>query len=113
MNKNKTSSHKSGRDARTGEFFPLLEAQPLPTMTVIETTKGTTPRSLNVKLGIHKYKFGHDSLTEEYITVKEAQRRPSTTVVNTIICDPQNSLTFLQNAGILTPTGRLSSKYKK
>lgn len=111
MNKDKTSSHKIGRDARTGEFIPVKEARRRPNTTVVETIKHTTPRSLNVK---HSgYKIGRDSRTGSFLTLAEAQRRPSTTVVNTIIRDSQKSLAFLQNAGILTPTGRLSSKYKK
>jgi hypothetical protein len=111
MNKNKTSSHKIGRDARTGEFIPVKEAKRRPSTTVVETIKRTTPRSPEVKFSSHK--IGRDSRTGAFVTLKEAQRRPSTTVVNTFINDSQKSLAFLQNAGILTATGRLSIKYKK
>jgi hypothetical protein len=45
MSNNKVGSHKIGRDARTGEFIPVKEAQRRPSTTVIETIKHTTPRS--------------------------------------------------------------------
>jgi hypothetical protein len=34
-----TKARKIGRDARTGEFIPLKEAQRRPTTTVVETIK--------------------------------------------------------------------------
>ncbi len=42
---NKTVTVKVGRDARTGEFIPVKEAQHRPSTTVVETIKHTTPRS--------------------------------------------------------------------
>lgn len=41
----KSGSHKIGRDARTGEFIPVKEAQRRPSTTVVETIKNPTPRS--------------------------------------------------------------------
>ena len=58
-------------------------------------------------------KLARDSRAGQFLTSPVAQRRPSATVVSTIVKNPSNSLAFLKNAGILTPTGRLSSKYKK
>lgn len=46
---NKTVTAKVGRDARTGEFIPVKEAQRRPNTTVVETIKHTTPRSLGGK----------------------------------------------------------------
>ena len=62
---------------------------------------------------ISSHKIGRDARSGEFIPLKVAQRRPSTAVVETITSDPHKSRSFLQRAGILTPTGRLSSKYKK
>ena len=45
MSSNKTVSHKVGRDARTGEFITVKEAQRRPSTTVVETIKHTAPRS--------------------------------------------------------------------
>jgi hypothetical protein len=45
MASNKSVSHKIGRDARTGEFIPVKEAQRRPSTTVVETIKNPTPRS--------------------------------------------------------------------
>ena len=36
---NKASTHKIGRDARTGQFIPVREAQKRPATTVVETMK--------------------------------------------------------------------------
>lgn len=44
MSNNKAGSHKIGRDARTGEFIPVKEAQRRPSTTVVETIKNPTPR---------------------------------------------------------------------
>ncbi len=35
----KTSTHKIGRDARTGEFIPVKEAERRPSTTTVETIK--------------------------------------------------------------------------
>lgn len=42
---NKSATFKIGRDAHTGEFIPVKEAQRRPNTTVVETIKRTTPRS--------------------------------------------------------------------
>lgn len=39
----KVSSHKVGRDAGTGQFIPLKEAERRPKTTVIETIRHKTP----------------------------------------------------------------------
>lgn len=104
MNKSKTSSQKIGRDACTGKFISVKEARRRPSTTVVETIKHTVSR---------KTIIGRDSIAGTFLNLKEAQRRPSTAVISAITCDSKKSLEFLQNAGILTPTGRLSSKYKK
>ena len=49
MVSNKSGSHKIGRDARTGEFIPVKEAQRRPSTTVVETIKNTPPRSTGAK----------------------------------------------------------------
>lgn len=49
MTSNKIVSHKIGRDARTGEFIPVKEAQRRPSTTVVETIKRTLPRSSGSK----------------------------------------------------------------
>ena len=36
---NKVPTHKIGRDARTGQFMPVREAQKRPATTVVETIK--------------------------------------------------------------------------
>lgn len=41
MSTNKSNSHKIGRDARTGEFITVKEAQRRPSTTVVETIKRT------------------------------------------------------------------------
>jgi hypothetical protein len=38
-NSNKGGSHKIGRDAKTGEFIPVKEAQRRPSTTTVETIK--------------------------------------------------------------------------
>lgn len=45
MSNNKAGSHKVGRDARTGEFITVKEAQRRPSTTVVETIKNPTPHS--------------------------------------------------------------------
>lgn len=42
---NKPATFKIGRDARTGEFIPVKEAQRRPSTTTVETIKPSTPRS--------------------------------------------------------------------
>lgn len=44
MSSNKSGSHKIGRDAKTGEFIPVKEAQRRPNTTVVETIRHT-PKS--------------------------------------------------------------------
>ena len=44
MSTNKAGSHKSGRDARTGEFIPVKEAQRRSSTAVVETIKHPTPQ---------------------------------------------------------------------
>ena len=56
--------------------------------------------------------ISRNAKTGEFVTIKTAQRRPSTTVIDSIAHNPKKSLQFLQAAGILTPTGQLSKKYK-
>lgn len=45
MASNKSGSHKIGRDAGSGQFIPVKEAQRHPKTTVVETIKNPTPRS--------------------------------------------------------------------
>lgn len=45
MSKDKKSTHKVGRDARTGEFITVKEAQRRPSTTVVETIKRGSPPS--------------------------------------------------------------------
>lgn len=40
----KKDSHKIGRDASTGQFIPVKEAQRRPTTTVVETIKNASPK---------------------------------------------------------------------
>lgn len=40
----KKDSHKIGRDAGTGQFIPVKEAQRRPNTTVVETIKNPSPR---------------------------------------------------------------------
>jgi|GEM_PF-1502240 len=49
MSKNTTGSHKIGRDAKTGEFITVKEAQRRPNTTVVETIKHPTPRRASSK----------------------------------------------------------------
>ncbi len=44
MNTKKGSSHKIGRDARTGEFITVKEAERRPSTTVVETMKHPSPQ---------------------------------------------------------------------
>ena len=46
MSTKKPGSHQIGRDARTGEFIPVKEAQRRPSTTVVETIKRPTPPSV-------------------------------------------------------------------
>ena len=46
MNLKKSSSHKVGRDARTGEFTSVKEAQRRPSTTVVETIARDPRKSL-------------------------------------------------------------------
>lgn len=45
MASNKSGSHEIGRDAGSGQFIPVKEAQRHPKTTVVETIKNPTPRS--------------------------------------------------------------------
>lgn len=45
MSNDKQVTHKIGRDARTGEFIPVKEAQRRPSTTVVETIKRSPPPS--------------------------------------------------------------------
>ena len=49
MSTKKPGSHQIGRDARTGEFIPVKEAQRRPSTTVVETIKRPTPSSTGGK----------------------------------------------------------------
>lgn len=43
MSTKNPGSHKIGRDARTGEFITVKEAQRRPSTTIVETIKHTPP----------------------------------------------------------------------
>ena len=45
----KKSTFKVGRDARTGEFIPVREAQRRKATAVVETIKKSTPRAKSKK----------------------------------------------------------------
>jgi len=48
MEANMATTRRIGRDAKTGEFIPVREAQRRPTTTVVETIK-TKPKPKNKK----------------------------------------------------------------
>jgi|GEM_PF-1911066 hypothetical protein len=65
-----------GRDAKTGEFITVAEANRRPATSIVETVRQTSPKSTTER--------GRDARTGEFISVAEAKRRPSTTVVQNI-----------------------------
>lgn len=67
---------KIGRDAKTGEFISVTEANRRPATSIVETVRQTTPKTTTER--------GRDARTGEFISVSEAKRRPSTTVVQNI-----------------------------
>jgi len=67
---------KIGRDARTGQFITVQEAQRRPSTTTVETRPQKKPSNT--------FQVGRDARTGQFITVNEARRRPSTTVVENI-----------------------------
>jgi hypothetical protein len=67
---------KIGRDAKTGEFISVAEANRRPATSIVETVRQTTPKTTTER--------GRDARTGEFISVSEAKRRPATTVVQNI-----------------------------
>ncbi|MDR3615546.1 MAG: hypothetical protein P4L53_18445 [Candidatus Obscuribacterales bacterium] len=82
MTEKKQTDLKIGRDAKTGEFITVAEANRRPATTIVQTIKHT-PTAPTTKIG-------RDAKTGEFITVAEAKRRPATTVVQTIKHAPTN-----------------------
>lgn len=70
------SNAKIGRDARTGQFITVNEAQRRPSTTLVETLPKVSPKDT--------FTVGRDARTGRFITPQEARRRPSTTVVERI-----------------------------
>jgi len=68
---------KIGRDASSGQFVPVREAQRNPGRTVIETIPARAPTGPTTLIG-------RDARSGEFIPVREAQRRPATTTIETL-----------------------------
>jgi hypothetical protein len=68
---------KIGRDASSGQFIPVREAQRNPSRSVVETMPARAPTGSTTQIG-------RDARSGEFIPVREAQRRPGTTTVETI-----------------------------
>jgi hypothetical protein len=67
---------KIGRDAGTGEFISVSEAQRRPASSIVETIHSSSP--------ISTHQIGRDASTGQFISVSEAHRRPTRTVVQNI-----------------------------
>jgi hypothetical protein len=66
-----------GRDAGSGQFIPVRQAQRNPSRSVVETIPARTASGSSTQIG-------RDARTGEFIPVREAIRRPATTTVETI-----------------------------
>jgi hypothetical protein len=67
-----------GREAGTGQFIPVKEAQRRPSTTVVERVpkagygaESSSPR-------------GRDAGSGQFVPIKEAERRPATTVIDRV-----------------------------
>lgn len=67
---------KIGRDAKTGEFISVAEANRRPATSIVETIQQTSSKNITER--------GRDAKTGEFISVSEAKRRPSTTLMQNI-----------------------------
>jgi len=71
------AGNRIGRDAGSGQFIPVREAQRNPGRSVVETIPTRSPSGPTTQIG-------RDARTGEFIPVREANRRPATTTVETI-----------------------------
>lgn len=69
-------STKIGRDAKTGQFLTVKEAQRRPKTTTVETLPEHKPS--------HTSPRGRDAGDGRFITIKEAERNPARTVVEQV-----------------------------
>lgn len=67
-------ANRIGRDAGSGKFIPVREAQRNPGRSVVETLPPKAPSGPTIQIG-------READTGRFIPVREAVRRPATTTV--------------------------------
>lgn len=77
LRSNRMAGKRIGRDAGSGQFIPVREAQRNPGRSVVETLPAHSPTGPTTRVG-------RDARSGEFIPVREAERRPGTTTVETV-----------------------------